>query len=201
MSDRKTRVNVSINVRRGSHVICADVTKNPKSVWWYMIWEKKTLDRISGKNPKNLVFSWISHLHSKLYLGPKRPLKFIVVALLNPSYHRKRLIGKRGLMSLSVSDMVAMSFVVTWLKTLNQFGGLRFGKKTHDRIFEKNLKILVFLRISHLHLQLFLSPKRPFTFIVVAFLNPLCHRKCQIAKRELISLSMSDVATMSSVLT
>ena len=49
---------------------------------------------------------------------------FFVVALLNPSRHRKRMLSKRELMSLSMSDMAAMSFVVMWLKTLNQLSGL-----------------------------------------------------------------------------
>ena len=149
---------------------------------------KKTLARILGKNSKNLVFLWISHLNSKLFLGPNRTLTYITVALLNPSRHRKRLIGNRELMSLSVFDMAAMSSVVTWLKTLNRFGGLRFGKKTLDRILGKNPKNLVFSRISHLHKKLFLAPKRPLTFIIVD-------------KRVLMSLSMSDVAAMSFVLT
>ena len=47
---------------------------------------------------------------------------FIVVALLNPSRQRKRLISKRELMSLSVFDVAAMSSVVTWLKNINRFG-------------------------------------------------------------------------------
>ena len=94
-----------------------------------MIWEKKNPISNFGENPKNLVFLLISHLHSKRFLGPKRPLTFIIVTLLNPSRHRKRLISKRELMSQSVSDVEAMSTVVTWLKTLNWFGGLRFLKK------------------------------------------------------------------------
>ena len=49
---------------------------------------------------------------------------FIAVALLKPSRHRKRLISKRQLISLLVSNVVAMSSIVTWLKTLKLFGGL-----------------------------------------------------------------------------
>ena len=201
MSDRQTRVNVSINVRPGSHVIRANVTQNPKSVWWYMIWEKNLRSDFRGK-PKNLVFSWISHLHSKHFLGLKRALTFIVVALLKPFGHRKNLLGKRELMSLSVSDMPAMSSVLTWLKTLNRFGDLQFGKKkTPYRILGKNPKNLVFSRISHLHPKLFLGPKRPLTFIVMALFNLFCHGKCHIDKRVLMSLSMCDVAAMSFILT
>ena len=111
MSDRQTRVNVSIDVRheqpchpwrRDRHVIPGDVAKNPKSVWWSTIWGKKTLDQILGKNNKNLVFSRISHLHSKLFLGLKRALICIVVAFLNPSRHRKCHIDKRSFKPLNV---------------------------------------------------------------------------------------------------
>ena len=72
---------------------------------------------------KTMVILLISHLHPKLFLGLKS------VAFLNPSRHRKCEIDKRELMSISGSDVAAMSSVLKWLKTLNRFGGLRFGKK------------------------------------------------------------------------